>query len=100
MIRITTPQHTFQFPHDPSTYAGIRITYKQCGQIVLQKTEADMTFGENNTAYYVLTQEETALFQPGYDVQFQAHVKTQNDTVCASEIMLLRVTDVLDNEEM
>lgn len=100
MIRITTPQHIFTFPQDPSTYAGIRITYTQCGEIVLQKTEADMTFGENNTASYQLTQKETAKFKPGYDVQFQAHVKTSGGDVFASEIMSLRVSDVLDNEEM
>lgn len=99
MIRITTPQHIFTFPQDPSGYAAIRITYKQCGKIILQKTKEDMTFGEDNAASFILTQSETARFRTGFDVQFQAHVKV-GDSVFASEIMTLSVSDVLDNEPM
>lgn len=100
MIRLTTPQHMFTFPIDPSTYDGIRITYTQGGELILQKTEEDMTFGENNTAWYKLTQEETSRFKPNIDVKFQAHVKDGSGNVYASEIMTLRVQDVLDGEEM
>ena len=100
MFRFTTPRHTFTFPQDPSTYLGIRITYKQNGEIILQKEKEDMTFDNGNKAYYQLTQEETAKFKAGYDVKFQAHVQVQDGNVYASEEMTLRVKDVLDNEEM
>lgn len=100
MIRITTPQHIFTFPQDPRGYAAIRITYKQCGKIILQKTEEDMIFSDYNTGYYILTQEETMEFKPAYDVQIQAHVKTLGGSVFASEIMFVSVSDVLDNEVM
>lgn len=100
MFRYTTPRHTFTFPQDPSTYQQIRITYKQLDDIVLMKEKDDMHFGEKNTAYYNLTQEETALFIPNIDVKFQAHVQAQDGNVYASEEMILRIKDVLDNESL
>lgn len=100
MTRLTTPKHTFTFPIDPSEYDGIRITYTQNGELILQKTEEDMTIEENNVAWYKLTQEETGRFKSGIDVKFQAHVKDAAGNVYASEIMTLRVSDVLDGEEM
>ena len=101
MFRYTTPRHTFTFPQDPSTYLGIRITYKQNGEIVLQKEKGDLSFDDvSNKAYFHLTQEETAKFKAGYDVKFQVHVQARDGNVYASEEMTLRVKDVLDNEEM
>lgn len=100
MFRYTTPRHTFTFPQDPSTYLGIRITYKQNGEIVLQKEKEDMTFETGNKASYQLTQEETSRFKAGHDVKFQAHVQVQDGNVYASEEMTLRVKDVIDNREM
>lgn len=100
MFRFTTPRHTFTFPQDPETYLQIRITYKQMGRIILTKEKENMSFGENNTAYFRLTQEETSRFQAGIDVKFQAHVQVEDGNVYASEEMLLRVKDVLDDEEL
>lgn len=100
MFRYTTPRHTFTFPQDPQRYQQIRVTYKQLDRIILTKEKDEMSFCENNTAYFRLTQEETARFQPGIDVRFQAHVQVEDGNVYASEEMLLRVKDVLDNEEL
>lgn len=101
MIRITTPMHTLTFPQDPSNYKGIRITYQQCGEIILQKTEEDMTFdSEHFTASYRLSQEETKMFKANEDVHIQAHVRDNEDNVFASDIIPMRVKDVIDNEEM
>lgn len=98
MIRVTTPRHTFTFPTDPSEYVKILVTYYQAGQIVLEKTEEDMTFDNGNKAYYRLSQEETKSFLPCKDVRIQVRVKTVNGTAMASDYITMRVEDVLNDE--
>lgn len=68
MIRLTTPQHQFTFPDDPSAYKRILITYSQGERIILEKTEEDMVF-EDMTGRLSLSQEETALFSPNGKVR-------------------------------
>lgn len=101
MIRVTTPRHTFTFPTDASLYSKILVTYSQQGKTILEKTEADMAFendGDIHKAYYRLSQEETKAFVPKIDVKIQVRVKTAEGTVMASEEILMRVKDVLDDE--
>lgn len=103
MIRLTTPRHQFSFPIDPSSYTGIRVTYTQNNEIILQKTEEDMTFENTETkhiAYYRLSQEETSRFRSDVNVKIQVHVKDAEDNVYASDIIMLKVQEILDDEEM
>ena len=103
MIRLTTPKHQFSFPVDPSTYAGIRVTYMQNKEIILQKNETDMTFENSkdcHIAYYKLSQGETAMFVNNSPVKIQVHVKDLEGNVYASDIINLNVQEILDDEEM
>lgn len=95
MIRLTTPRHIFTFPQDPSTYDKILITYKQGNKIILEKTEEDMTFSNDNSAYITLTQEETKAFSSNINVQVQVRV-LQGMTAFASNITSVSVGNVLN----
>lgn len=98
MIRLTTPQHIFTFPQDPAQYEKILVTMWQDGDIVLEKTEADMEFdSESRKAWYKLTQEETRLFVPNKDVKLQIRVLTAEGDAFASDIMPVKVHDVLND---
>ena len=74
MYIVTTPKHTFTFPVSPEEFKCILITYTQNDEIILEKTEDDLTFEElteNGKPVYVawlqLTQEETKLFDPALE---------------------------------
>lgn len=97
MIRLTTPQHQFTFPDDPSEYKRILITYSQGDKIILEKTEEDMIF-EDMTGRLSLSQEETSLFSPNGKVRIQVRVLTDGDTALASDIFTINVSDVLNGE--
>ena len=66
----TTPKHTFTFPVEPDEFKRILITYAQGDQIILEKTEQDLTFEEvpikggkvAYTGWLRLSQAETLLF--------------------------------------
>ena len=100
MYKYTTPTHVFKFPDDPSIYRRIEIIYAQRGEILLKKTEEDITFGEaeSKTAYITLTQEETALFNDKFPVQIQVRVMTPDKKVFASAEMTAKVHDILNEE--
>ena len=109
MIRATTPKHSFIFTVDPSEFDKILITYKQGGNIVLEKTEADLTFEEQENpcsgeteyvAWYRLSQEETKLFSPtgGTNCQVQVRVLTNEGEALASDKKTISVQDVLNDE--
>lgn len=99
MIRLTTPQHVFTFPQDPSTYDAILVTLWQNGRIILEKTEEDMTFiPDKKQAWYRLSQEETKLFRPNVDAKVQVRVLTSSGDSYASQIIMVSVYDVLNDE--
>lgn len=98
MIRLTTPRHTFTFPAPPSDYSKILITYSQGGVIAMEKGKEDLAFGENNTAWFRLTQTETKAFAPDQTVRIQVRVLTPAGEAYASEIFSLRVSDVLNKD--
>lgn len=98
MIRVTTPQHKFTFPTDPSTYKVIKITYAQNNRVVLEKVKSDLTFGENNSATLQLTQGETKAFRANIPVQLQVRVLTAGNDVLASAEITVSVDDVLNDE--
>ena len=108
MYRATTPQHDFLFDVDPqTTFKRILITYAQNNQIVLEKTEADLTYSqvadpEDGTIYkasFRMTQEETKKFDPNtLNVQLQLRFRDWNDHVVASPVVKIRLDKVLNDE--
>ena len=104
MRRITTPTHTFIFDTNPQTFTAFRITYKQNGATVLEKTEADREqmevtqAGDKYVLAYNLTQEETAKFTPNSQAKVQVRAKLEDGTVVASEVFAFAVADVFNQE--
>lgn len=97
MIRATTPTHTFELPFGLDYIKRLLITYKQGDTIVLEKTEADVTF-DGNVATLTLTQDETLKFNADEVVKVQIRVLTQNGAAPASRTFLVPVADVLNPE--
>lgn len=97
MIRGTTPVHVFQFPEEVTAWKKIRVTYKQFGEIVLEKTEADVKT-EGKTVSLTLTQEETLKFHASSRVQLQVKVLTNTGAVLASPIREIKVEEILNTE--
>lgn len=106
MIRGTTPTHTFTFDNlDPQTFKVLNIYYAQQGVEILSKGKEDCTFSTKETdsktvylASVTLTQEETKIFKPKYDVEVQLRVLTADDRALASPKYKLSVWDVINDE--
>ena len=104
MRRITTPTHSFVFTTDPSEFDEFRITYKQNGKIVLEKTEADledMTItqtDDNYTLSFRLTQKETEEFSPNDPARVQVRAHYPDGMTVASDIFGFAVADVFNKE--
>lgn len=105
MKRFTTPTHRFVLEIDPRQWDEFRITYRQAGKIVLEKTEADqidITVGTSKPTRYTmsfkLTQNETAMFSPNTKVEMQIRYHYPDGTVDATDVMTANVTDVLNQE--
>lgn len=97
MIQGTTPTHVFKLPIETSLLDKIRITYKQLGNVVLEKTEADLT-KSGKELKYKLTQEETLRFSTQGLVEIQVKVLTVSGTVLASPIQSFSVQRILNTE--
>jgi len=105
MKRFTTPTHRFVLEVDPRQWDEYRITYRQSGKIILEKTETDgvnIEVGTSKPTKYImsfkLTQEETAMFKPNNKVEMQIRYHYPDGTVDATDIMVANVTDVLNQE--
>ena len=105
--RLTTPTHEFTLPFNLSMVRRCRITYSQNGSIVLSKDSnniEDMKMSqsdENNNITKItikLTQDETARFSVGQDVEIQSRVITTGGDAVSSNVLLIGVKKSLDNE--
>ena len=97
MFRATTPTHTFDLGTDCSALEKIVVTYQQNGETVLEKEKDDLTLN-GNIASVTLTQEEANKFLAYSKVFIQVRIKTTDGSVIASEIMEMKVADVLNAE--
>lgn len=97
MYRVTTPTHTFNLPFEANTIDKLILSYKQNGNVILEKTKEDVEL-TGRKLIVVLTQEETSLFDDR-KAFVQLRVKI-GDKVLASNIIELYVTDVLNEEVM
>lgn len=98
MYRATTPTHTFNVPFETEFIDALIITYQQKGKTIVEKTKDDVTFDEKKIIV-TLTQEETNMFDKGDTAKVQLRVKIA-DRVQASNIITLRVNNVLNDEVM
>lgn len=97
MIQGTTPTHIFKISIGTETIRSLRITYCQCGQTVIEKTENDVEM-RNNAITLTLTQEETLRLNPRWDVKLQVKILTFSGVVMASRIKELSVSAILNEE--
>lgn len=109
MYRATTPKHTFVFEINPDdAFDTILITYAQMDRIILEKHKDDLVFGETSgadgkilyTASVRLTQLETRSFSVRYNgsVDIQVRALTPSGEALASDVITLKVQDVLNDE--
>lgn len=106
MIRGTTPTHTFQFDKiEPEDLSVIKIYYAQQGKELFVKTKDDCVFSTKETedgivylAAVTLTQEETLMFRPKYEVSIQLRVLTADNRSLASKEYKVPVFDVINDE--
>lgn len=90
MRRGSTPTNVFTLPMDLSQ-ATVYISYEQGNRIVIEKTNADLTFAEDQqthtfTITLTLTQEDTLKFTPG-NVNIQIRYVFANGDADASNII-------------
>lgn len=97
MRRGSTPTHTFSLPVDTSIIAKQRITYAQQGQIVMVKTDDDITLA-GNTIQVKLTQAETLAFCVNRAVEIQWEALTTSGDKLQSGIMSVGVDRCLNDE--
>ena len=99
IVRGTTPTHTFTFDTDLNYAKAVLITYKQDAEVFsLGKDDLEIS-DDGLTAEYTFTQEQTNLFSEGV-VYLQGRVMKMDDTVVASEKIVLLAADVLDDTEL
>ena len=99
MIRATTPTHKFEMHTDVNNIEQMIITYKQDGDIVLEKHLADVEKGDE-WVRVKLTQEETKLFKDYIPAEVQMRIKTNGGNVVASKIMKVTIGEILNDEVM
>lgn len=97
MIRGTTPRHVFSIPFDTSLLKEVMITYAQNDDEVLRKDIGDCTLIEK-AVVVELSQEETLKFDHNRNVQIQMRLLTVNDEALASNIVVVSVGNVLNDE--
>ena len=93
MIRGTTPVHVFNTDIDLTEAEEMYITYKQYGQVVLEKTIDDISITSTKLTVY-LSQEDTLKFGAA-DVEMQVRAKFPSGNTIVSNVITDAVTDIL-----
>lgn len=99
MRRGTTPTHIFNTSTDLSDAEIIFVTYEQNGKQVIEKTKADVTFGQMQMQVK-LTQEETLGFDIKAPVEIQIRAKFADGSAIASNIMRTSAQKILKEGEI
>ena len=106
MRRLTTPSIIILFPTDAQEYDKILVTFSQRNEIILEKKKEDLIFNtdtERNifSGMFVLSQEETGLFDDKVVLSMQVRMFKEDEGWCfASKIYSINVDDVLNEEVM
>ena len=93
----TTPTHYYSLPVDASMVKYLRLTYKQFGETILEKTEQDVTV-DGYECSCKLTQQETLLFKPCCTARAQVRIVTTDCDVFTSDEVIITVEDSFNKE--
>lgn len=96
MHRSSTPTFTINLATDVQACDEIILTFKQQGEIKLEKHRSDLEI-EGSKISYTMTQEESRAFKARRPVSMQAELKT-GGKVIYTNIMTVFVEDVLNDE--
>ena len=99
MKRATDFQFTITLDEGTGNLSKMRMAFSQQGEILLLKTENQLTVSDN-TIVCDLTQEETKLFEANVDCAIQLRAKNSEGKVFATDEFYESVEDVLDDEVM
>lgn len=94
MYRGTTPLHRFTFDLPKETVNAIYITYKQSGQLRIEKSKEDITF-EDGYISVKLSQEETLKFTEIGPVEIQIRFTDMSENAYASNVITTKVDRIL-----
>ena len=102
MIRFTTPTFKFYLGDiDRSKIKDVEITFLQhatMAKVEKELVEDNLEFDdETNSIELRMTQEEAGRFEPG-SMQVQVRILTQDDAVCASDIVKIKVQPSLSED--
>lgn len=99
MRRGTTPTHIFETTIDLRGAVVLFMTYNQGKKTIVEKTIDDIEVAEDKLTIK-LTQEETLAFDLGKNVQIQCRAKFEDENAIASDILDVRVCDILKEGEI
>lgn len=99
MRRGTTPTHTFGTAIDLTSAVVLFMTYKQGKNAVVERDIHSIEV-EPDKLIIKLTQEETLKFDLGKNVQIQCRAKFADGTAIASDILDVRVCEILKDGEI
>ena len=97
MIRACSYTATIQAPEDPTTYSAILVTFAQDGENIIEKTEEDVTFEDNNIIVQ-LDQEETKQFACGKKCYIQIRCYKAQYNAPGSSVWAIDVRPALNDE--
>lgn len=104
MFRVSTSEFTYELPSDVSEYKIIRVSYQQrdvllTKQYVVGGTSDSGIVADGDTVVVSLTQEETAMFRPGF-AYTQVKVLTLDDKTLPSNEFRIIVQSIEDETIM
>lgn len=94
MRRGTTPTHIFKVPIDLRSAVKVYITYKQDGEIKVEKSKDDMEITEDKITLQ-LTQQDTLAFSTIGEVEIQCRARYADGAAPASKIKKVLVCKIL-----
>lgn len=98
IVRGTTPTHDFELPYQKEFINDVRISYVQNNQEILTKSLEECSL-VGNVLSVDLTQEDTFLFLPKWNVEIEIKIQLFNKKVVKSEDTIeLRVVDTVNKE--
>lgn len=97
--RGTTPTHSFTFPFNYNEIENITITYKQ-DDLIVKKGMDEISYSTEKIST-TLSQEESMMFTvSNKPVEIQVKVKNKSGVVSVSNVILVSVGKLLDEEVM
>ena len=99
LIPSTTAGFTLNFPNPLSNYKEIVMTFRQDGVNKLEKRKADMAI-DGNVATFHMTQEESAAFRGGGNIEYQIKAMDTAGNVAATMVKHISTAAILNPETL